>query len=153
MNSPQRRHFSAQEKVAILRKHFLEKVPVSDLCDQYGIQANSFYNWQKIFFENGAAAFEANGRSAKRSETIHEQKIAGLEAKLQRKDSVLAELMEEHTLLKKVLGNPKRRLDAPRHPRSDRRFRQPLARPNRTAAKTFRELAGPRLQQVPQLET
>lgn len=106
MSMQQRRHFTAQEKVAILRKHFLEKVPISDLCDQHGIQANSFYNWQKIFFENGTTAFEHNGRSAKRSETVHEQKIAALEAKLQRKDSVLAELMEEHTLLKKSLGEP-----------------------------------------------
>ena len=106
MSTQQRRHFSAQEKVAILRKHFLEKVPISDLCDQHGIQANSFYNWQKIFFENGASAFEANGRSAKRSETVHEQKIVALEAKLQRKDSVLAELMEEHASLKKSLGEP-----------------------------------------------
>ena len=29
----QRRHFTANEKVAILRRHLLDKVTVSDLCD------------------------------------------------------------------------------------------------------------------------
>ena len=31
-----RKRFTAQEKVAILRLHLLEHVPVSDLCDQHG---------------------------------------------------------------------------------------------------------------------
>lgn len=97
MNTPQRRRFEDQEKVAILREHFLEKVPISDVCERHGIQPNQFYQWQKIFFENGAAAFARNGQRARRAETAHEQKITALQAKLQRKDEVLAELMEEHS--------------------------------------------------------
>ncbi len=31
-----------EAKVAIIREHLLEKVPVSDLCDKHGIQAVSF---------------------------------------------------------------------------------------------------------------
>src|SRR5712692_1634755 len=50
-----RRHFSAPEKVAILRRHLLDKTPVSDLCDEVGIAPNLFYRWQKEFFENGHA--------------------------------------------------------------------------------------------------
>jgi transposase len=48
MNSQQRRHFSAEERVAILRRHFLEKIPISDLCDQCGITPNTVYSWQKV---------------------------------------------------------------------------------------------------------
>ncbi len=51
-----RRHFTPQEKLTVLRRHLLEKVPISDLCDQYGIQPTLFYNRQKVFFENGTAA-------------------------------------------------------------------------------------------------
>jgi len=98
-----RRHFSPQEKVAILKRHFLEKTPVSDLCDEFGIAPNLFYRWQKDFFDNAHVAFD-NGRKSKAVEDANVQKIERLEAKLQRKDSVLAELMEEHTLLKKELG-------------------------------------------------
>src|SRR5271169_3872132 len=52
----ERRHYTAEEKVAILRRHLLDKVPVSDLCEELGLQPTVFYRWQKEFFENGAAA-------------------------------------------------------------------------------------------------
>lgn len=64
---------------------------------------NQFYDWLKKFFENGHLAF-ANGRKSKAVEEAKDQKIQHLEAKLVRKNEVLAELMEEHTLLKKELG-------------------------------------------------
>jgi transposase-like protein len=104
MNTP-RRHFSPQEKVAILKRHLLEKTPVSDLCEEVGIAPNLFYRWQKEFFDNAHVAFD-NGRKAKAHEDAKDTKIAYLEAKLQRKNEVLAELMEEHTQLKKELGEP-----------------------------------------------
>jgi transposase len=99
----QRRHFPDPEKVAILKRHLLDKVPVSDLCDEFDIYPNQFYDWLKKFFENGHLAF-ANGRKSKSVEDAKDHKIEQLEAKLQRKDSVLGELMEEHILLKKSLG-------------------------------------------------
>jgi transposase len=53
----ERKHYTAEQKVAILRRHLLDKVPVSDLCEELGLQPTVFYRWQKVFFENGAAAF------------------------------------------------------------------------------------------------
>jgi len=50
----ERKHYTAEEKVAILRRHLLDKVPVSDLCEELGLQPTVFYRWQKEFFENGA---------------------------------------------------------------------------------------------------
>jgi transposase-like protein len=99
----QRRHFGGTEKVAILKRHLLDKVPISDLCDELDIYPNQLYGWLKEFFENGHAAFD-NGRKSKAVEDAKDHKIEQLEAKLQRKDAVLAELMEEHVLLKKSLG-------------------------------------------------
>ena len=104
MNKP-RRHFSGPEKVAILKRHLLDKTPVSDLCDEFGIAPNLFYRWQKEFFENGHAAFD-NDRKSKAVEDAKQRKIVQLEAKLLRKNEVIAELMEEHTQLKKELGEP-----------------------------------------------
>ncbi len=104
--SNERKHYTAQDKVAILRLHLLEKKPVSDLCDQYGIHPTLFYRWQKEFFENGAAAFEANGKRRKAVEEVKDRKIAVLEGKLQQKNEVLAELMQEYVQLKKELGEP-----------------------------------------------
>jgi len=99
----QRRHFSGADKVAILKRHFVDKVPISDLCDELGLQVNQFYQWQRQFFENGHAAFD-NGRKSKAVDDAKERKIQQLEAKLQRKNEVMAELMEAHTQLKKDLG-------------------------------------------------
>lgn len=49
-----RRKFSGDEKMVILRRHLVEKRPVSDVCDQAGINPTLFYRWQKELFENGA---------------------------------------------------------------------------------------------------
>ena len=101
-----RRHFTPEQKVALLRLHLLEKRPISDLCREHDLSVNLFYLWQKQFFENGTAAFENNGQRRKADQDAKDRKIATLEDKLQRKDEVLAELMEEHVQLKKGLGEP-----------------------------------------------
>ena len=100
----QRRHFTPEQKVALLRQHFLDKVPVSDICEQHGIAVTNFYNWQKQFFENGTAAFTANDKRRTAATDAKDRQIAALEDKLQRKNEVLSELMEEHVQLKKALG-------------------------------------------------
>jgi transposase len=105
MSKQPRRHLSPQEKVAILKRHLVEGTPVSDLCDEFGLNPTVFYQWQRQLFENAHLAFD-NGRKIKAVEDAKEQKIEKLEAKLQRKNEVLAELMEEHTQLKKELGEP-----------------------------------------------
>lgn len=96
-----RKRVEAEEKVAILRRHLLEKEPVSKLCGAYGIQPTVFYRWQKEFFENGASAFEKS--NAKHDQKMKER-IEALEAKVRKKNEVLGELMEEHVALKKSLG-------------------------------------------------
>ena len=96
-----RKHYTGEEKVAILRRHLLEKEPISKLCDELGLQPTVFYRWQKEFFENGAAAFQAKARSDQQAE---KDRIEFLEKKIQRKDEVLAELMGEYVALKKELG-------------------------------------------------
>lgn len=99
----ERRHYSAEEKVAILRGHLLDKVPVSDLCEEHGLQPTVFYRWQKEFFENGASAFQAKEGPIRQVEE-KQKRIEFLEKKVQTKDEVLAELMAEHIALKKSLG-------------------------------------------------
>ena len=59
-----RKDYTGEEKVRILRGHVIDQVPVSDLCDELGLQPTVFYRWQKEFFEHGAADFEhqCNGK-------------------------------------------------------------------------------------------
>ena len=102
MSKTDRRQFSPQEKVKILRLHLLEGKAVSDLCDQHKLNPSLFYQWQRQFFENGTRAFEGQGSS--RSEGKFQKQVQALEERLQRKHEVLSELMEEHIRLKKDLG-------------------------------------------------
>src|ERR1700728_2409126 len=99
----ERKHYTAEEKVAVLRRQLLDKVPVSDLCEEHGLQPTVLYRWQKEFFENGASAFQANERPRRQVEE-KQKRIEFLERKVQTKDEVLAELMAEHIALKKSLG-------------------------------------------------
>ena len=98
--SNERKHHTPEEKVAILRRHLVDRVPVSTLCDEHQLHPTVFYRWLKQFFENGSAAFGPVPRAETQVEA-REQRIAWLEAKLKKKDEVLAELMEEHVALKK----------------------------------------------------
>ncbi len=96
-----RKNRSGAEKVAILKRYLVDRVPVSDLCDEYNLHPTVFYRWQKEFFEHGAAAFD---RQKTKKQKQEEARFLALEQKLQRKNEVLSELMEEHVKLKKDLG-------------------------------------------------
>ena len=52
-----RKQYTGEEKLAILRKHLLEGVAVSDICDEHGLQPTVFYRWQKQLFEEGSMVF------------------------------------------------------------------------------------------------
>ena len=38
----ERKHFSPEEKVAILKRHLVDKVPVSELCEELGLRPTMF---------------------------------------------------------------------------------------------------------------
>lgn len=106
MSKKRRRQLADHEKVAILKQHLVEKIPISDLCDQHQLYPNQIYDWLKKFFEFGHAAFKEarNGKERKNVTEANARKVEQLEAKLTRKNEVLAELMEAHCELKKSLG-------------------------------------------------
>ncbi len=63
----ERRHFSGQQKSAIVKAQLIDGKSVADLCDQHFIQPTQFYQWQKQLFKNGDTAFE---RKAKPGESM-----------------------------------------------------------------------------------
>ena len=96
-----RRHFSGAEKVAILKRHFMDGEAISAICEELKLNPTVFYEWQRKFFENGAKAFETEER---RDERKLEERYKTLEARLKHREEVIAELMTEHLALKKSLG-------------------------------------------------
>jgi transposase-like protein len=102
MDKKPRRQHSPEDKVRILRLHLLEHKPVSALCEEEGIHPTLFYQWQKAFFENGAAAFSRSSRAD--SAQRRDQLVESLEAKLKRKDEVIAIIAEDLIREKKANG-------------------------------------------------
>ena len=100
----QRRRFGIDQKATILKRYLVDRVPISDLCDEYGIKPNQVYAWQKILVDNLEAAFHSVAKRAARKVSDQEEKIARLEAKLQQKNEVISELMEENIRAKKSIG-------------------------------------------------
>jgi transposase-like protein len=101
-----RRHYTTEQKVEILRRHMVDKVPVSELCNELGLQPSVFYQWQRQVHENLAGALTASVPGPSRREKELTAKVAQLEARLAKKDGVIAEIAAEYTLLKKQLGAP-----------------------------------------------
>jgi transposase-like protein len=97
----QRKQYTPEEKVAILRRHLVEKEAISKLCDEVGLQPTVFYRWQKEFFENGAAAFEQKRPT---NHSADQERITYLQKKDPDEERVLAELMAEHVEPRKDLG-------------------------------------------------
>ena len=107
MSKKTRRHHTPDQKINLLRRHHLEKVPVSEVCEGAELQPSVFYGWQRHLFEHGALAF---GESRKRIETSREQQLEAeierLKARLARKDEVIADVTEELVKVKKSAGEP-----------------------------------------------
>jgi transposase-like protein len=78
MNDNNRRYFSPEQKVAILREHLIEGKAVSELCDKHHIHPTIFYQWQRQFFEKATAAFESK-QSRSRVYDRYQKKIEALE--------------------------------------------------------------------------
>lgn len=106
-NKRDRRNFTAEQKATILRRHLVDKVAVSDLCEEYKIQPSMFYQWQRQALENLEQAISAKGERGRAIREAEKQgKIERLEAKIAKKDGIIAEISEEYVALKKTLGEP-----------------------------------------------
>jgi transposase len=107
MTKKPRRHLSPEKKAELLRRHLVEKVPVSDLCNENELQPSVFYGWLRHLLANAPAVL-ANGRRPKAEETREAQLAAEIErlrAQLAKKDTIIAGVSEELVKAKKEAGD------------------------------------------------
>jgi len=104
--SQTRRHFTADQKAQIVRRHVSGKEPISNLADEFGLQPSQIHNWVKLVLDQAERAFQHGPGRPPRVEQAKDRKIEQLQAKLVQKNEVIAELMEDHVKLKKELGEP-----------------------------------------------
>mgnify|MGYP003597323322 CR=1 FL=1 len=107
MTKKTRRHHTPDQKMTLLRRHHLEKVPVSEICEDAELQPSVFYGWQHHLFDHGSLAFSESRKQAGPSrEQELQAEVERLKARLARKDEVIAEITEELVLTKKAAGEP-----------------------------------------------
>ena len=97
----QRKHFTAEKKVIILREFLDNKVPASQLSEQYGVNVNDILRWKKQLFE-GASVLLERKKLHKSNEAEIRNKL--LEAKLRQKDEVISTITQENLELKKNIN-------------------------------------------------
>ena len=97
-----RRTFTAEEKLKVVMAVIQDGKAVSDVAKENNIHPNMILNWKKEFLENAAMIF--NRTRPDITEKAQQKKIDELEAKLQKKDEVIAEIAEENMMLKKTFG-------------------------------------------------
>lgn len=101
--SNKRRHFSAEQKAQVVRRHLAGKEAVSNLADEFQIQPSLIHLWVKQVLEQAERAFDKTpGRRAVVEASA--RRIEQLQNKLVQKNEVIAELMEENVRAKKATG-------------------------------------------------
>jgi transposase-like protein len=94
-----RRRFSSEFKVRILREHLENQISVGKLCEQYDLHPNLIHKWKKELFSGALATF-----SRSKTDNADDPKISKLEKKLNEKDSIISEIVEDNLRLKKKLN-------------------------------------------------
>lgn len=98
--SKTRRRFSSDEKLVILKRHFVAKEKISDICSELDIHVNQFYRWQGELFSQGMSFFQKSTVPNKELKEL-KTKVEILNKQLANKDSVIAEITEDYVRLKK----------------------------------------------------
>ncbi len=105
-----RRSFTAEQKAEVVRRHLRDKVAVSQLAEELDLQPSQIHQWVAAVLGQADKAFQGKpGRrtkdpQAKLNEAMVRQ-VQRLEQKLQNKNEVIAELMEENVKTKKANGD------------------------------------------------
>jgi len=96
------RQFSADEKLKILEEARQPNTTVAEVLRRYQLEGTTFYRWER---EAKAAMRTALGERAKGREVDEkDRRIARLEAELERKRRIIAEVVGENLELKKGLS-------------------------------------------------
>jgi transposase-like protein len=76
----QRKQYTPEEKVAILRRHLLEKEPISKLCDEVGLPPTVFYRGRR---NSSRRVRPTSSRKYKLNHSAEQKRIAYLDKKIQ----------------------------------------------------------------------
>ncbi|QDT59298.1 Transposase [Stieleria bergensis] len=98
-----RRSFTASQKADAVRRHLKDQIPVSQIADEMHVQPTMIHNWINSVLQQAERSFESP-RSTKAETSKHDAKLQKMREKLDAKNEVISELMEENIRSKKENG-------------------------------------------------
>ena len=98
----QRKHYTAEQKVMILRELLENNIPVSQLAEKYEVRPNDIYNWKKKLFESATDIFTSKVSNPKQI-SVEQKKNEKLQAKLKDRDEAISYLIRENIEIKKSI--------------------------------------------------
>jgi transposase-like protein len=102
----EKRHYkrvSDEEKVRALKRHLLERVAVSVVCDELGVAPSLFYTWQQRLFEQAVSVLGRKSSSSHEG-AAEKRRTEVLQEQLRQREEALAELLTELLALKKKMS-------------------------------------------------
>jgi transposase len=99
----ERKHYSPEQKVIIVRELLENNIPISQLAEKYQVHVNDIYNWKKRLFEGAKDIFQSKPGSNQKQISAEQKKIEKLESKLKDRDEAIAMLLKENIEIKKSI--------------------------------------------------
>ncbi len=81
MEGQQRKRYTSEEKVAILKEHLDGRKSVSEVCERHGIAVIMFCRWQEEFFAKAVGGFDSPRPHPARDAKL-EKRVVDLESRL-----------------------------------------------------------------------
>ena len=96
-----RKRYTIEEKTKILRDIIENNLAVSAAAEKYNLYPKMIYRWKKELFESTPEALSNTKKKNDKQLIEAELRISELEALLSKRESLIAELVEDNISLKK----------------------------------------------------
>lgn len=101
--SSKRRTYTATEKADVVRMRLVDKMAVSDIAEKLDIHPTLINDWIRVVMAQAERAFD-DPRTAKAQGKKSDREIDKLKKRIEQKNEVIAELMQENIQAKKDSG-------------------------------------------------
>lgn len=95
-----RKHWTAKEKVELLKRYLKDGESTADLSDETGVAPSMLSQWTKTLFEEGERLFE------RKQEPMYQRELEASRARVEQLQEVVTELATTVLELKKKNGGP-----------------------------------------------
>lgn len=99
--SRERRQFTPEQKVKIVKEALTTDIGVSGVCRKYGISNALYYHWQERFLDGALEGFK---RTKHGPSSAEQRKLDEQARKIERMQNVISEITAENIDLKKSIG-------------------------------------------------